>query len=93
MYSSLCYTAALRLPPPQHLHVNKAAIALNIPTIQRVIPEIIVWKKPAIALTTLEIREAIEFTIPLRQENTDPIIIFFFIFVCLIYNRYAYNPL
>jgi hypothetical protein len=67
-----CYTLPLRLPPPQHLHVNKAAIALKIPTMHPVIPEIIVWKNPAMALTTLEIREAIERTIPLKQENIDP---------------------
>lgn len=46
---------------------------LKIPVIQRVIAPIMAWKKPAIPETIPEIKEAIELTIPLKQEKIEPI--------------------
>lgn len=49
-------------------------MALKIPVIQRVIADTIEFKKPAIPLIRPEKREAIELTMPLKQEKIEPIL-------------------
>jgi len=48
-------------------------MALKMPVIQRVIADTIEFKNPAIPLIRPEKREAIELTMPLKQEKMEPI--------------------
>lgn len=50
---------------------------LKIPVIQRVIALTMELRKPAIPETIPEIKEAMELTIPLKQEKIEPILLLF----------------
>jgi hypothetical protein len=51
-------------------------MAPKIPVIQLVIAEMIERRKPATPLIRPDINEAIELTIPLKQEKIDPILFY-----------------